>query len=59
MSEPGECLCLSLQKGAGSASTLAEIAPRPNVLLFLPVVYAVQPSLLYLDLSFSGSSQIM
>lgn len=53
-----ECLCLSLEKGVGSPSTLAETTPPLNVLLFLPVVCAAQPSLLCLDLSIPGLSQI-
>lgn len=54
-----ECLCLSLEIGVGSASTLAETTPPLNVLLFLPVVHAAQPSLLCPDLSFPGLFQIM
>lgn len=54
-----KCLCLSLEKGAGSASALAETTPPLNVLLFLPVLHAAQPSLLCLDLSFPGLSQKM
>lgn len=46
---PWECLCLSLEKGAGSA--VAETTRPLNVLLFLPVVPSVQPSVLCLDFS--------
>lgn len=51
VSEPGEGdqFCLSL----------AETTAPLNVLLFLSVVHAAQPSILCLDLYFPGSSQIM
>lgn len=51
VSEPGERgqFCFSL----------AETTAPLNVLLFLPVVHNAQPSILCLDLSFPGSSQIM
>lgn len=54
----GMLVLLSLEKGPGSASTLAETTSL-NDLLILPVVHAAQPSLLCLDLSFPGLSQIM